>query len=85
MKLWKDYIENLFEVNREVNKIEEQKEETRPDITKTEFQCALKNMKNGKSTEPDQLPIDIRVGLENLKVEKAVCLQTSRDTTDDET
>ncbi|KAF2881351.1 hypothetical protein ILUMI_24820 [Ignelater luminosus] len=37
MNLWKDYIESLFEDNREEKKIEEQKEETRPDITKTEI------------------------------------------------
>lgn len=55
---WKNYIEDLFHDNSSsVQWIETAENE--PRITNEEISYALKITKNGKSADPDELPIEL--------------------------
>lgn len=59
LKMWKTYIQELFEDNRQTNEIGSFYEDNGFDITIEEIENALKNMKRGKSPGPDELPIEV--------------------------
>ena len=62
---WSEYIEELFDDEREklptINK-----EIDGPPILKDEVEAAIKRMKSGKATGPDNIPVEIIVALEEL-------------------
>ena len=62
---WSEYIEELFDDEREqlptINK-----EIDGPPILKEEVEAAIKRMKLGKATGPDNIPVEIIVALEEL-------------------
>ena len=61
---WSEYIEELFDDERE--KLTINKEIDGPPILKEEVKAAIKKMKLGKATGPDNIPIEIIVTLEDL-------------------
>lgn len=59
LSTWKEYIEELFQDDR--NKELSKKTETANglEITNEEVSYALKNMKSGKTVGPDELPVEL--------------------------
>ena len=65
---WSEYVEDLFKDNRGA-KPEIKKNLEGPCILKEEVKAALKKMKNGKATGPDNIPIEIVTALEDLGID----------------
>lgn len=60
LERWKEYIQELFEDERQPEIItEEQDEENGPHITKEEVINAIKMMKSNRASGPDEIPADI--------------------------
>lgn len=60
LERWKEYIQELFDDERQEDLInEDTDEESGPDITKEEVLYAIKLSKNNKAPGPDQIPIEI--------------------------
>ena len=66
MNRWSEYIEELFSDKRK--KLRINKEADGPPILKEEVEAAIKKMKFGKATGPDNIPIEIIVTLEDLGI-----------------
>ena len=73
---WSEYIEELFSDNRNEN-IVLKRELDGPPILKEEVQAAIKKMKSGKATGPDNIPIEIITTLEDLGIEVVTKLLNS--------
>lgn len=54
LKIWKTYIDRLFEDDRNKLLPPEKEIENGPEITTEEVEYALKNMKTGKTPGPDE-------------------------------
>ena len=65
---WAEYIEELFEDERGERPVIK-KELDGPPILKEEVEDAIKKMKFGKATGPDNIPIEVIVTLEDIGVE----------------
>ncbi|GFO09608.1 endonuclease-reverse transcriptase [Plakobranchus ocellatus] len=64
---WSEYFEDLFKDERcEKPKIEKNIEG--PATLKEEVEAAIKKMKNGKATRPDNIPVEIIKVLDNLEI-----------------
>ncbi|GFO40389.1 RNA-directed DNA polymerase from mobile element jockey-like [Plakobranchus ocellatus] len=65
---WSEYVEDLLKDDRcEKPKIKENVEG--PTILKEETEAAIKKMKNGKATGPDNIPVEIIKALDNLGID----------------
>ncbi|GFO39078.1 endonuclease-reverse transcriptase [Plakobranchus ocellatus] len=65
---WSEYVEDLFKDDRcEKPKIKNNIEG--PTILKEEVEAAIKKMKNGKATGPDNIPVEIIKALDNLGID----------------
>ena len=65
---WSEYVEDLFKDERGP-KPEIKKNLEGPSILQEEVKAAIKKMKKGKATGPDNIPIEIIVALESLGIE----------------
>ena len=65
---WSEYVEDLFSDNRGT-KPEIKKKIEGPCILKEEVKAALKKMKNGKASGPDNIPTEIITALEDLGID----------------
>ena len=65
---WSEYIEDLFEDSRE-EKCNINKEMDGPSILKEEVESAIRKMKLGKATGPDNIPVEIILALEDLGID----------------
>ena len=65
---WSEYVEDLYSDNRGA-KPEIKKNIEGPCILKEEVQRALKKMKSGKATGPDNIPVEIITVLEDLGID----------------
>ena len=72
---WSEYIEDLFNDNREEQIIKKDIEGL--PILKQEVEAAIKKMKNGKATGPDNIPVEIIVALDDLGIEAVTKLLNS--------
>lgn len=60
LERWKEYIQELFEDERQPEAInEEEDQENGPNITKEEVTNAIKLMKNNRASGPDEIPAEI--------------------------
>ena len=73
---WSEYIEELFDDNREELNILK-KEIDGPPILKQEVAAAIKKMKAGKATGQDNIPVEIIVALEDLGIDVVTKLLNS--------
>ncbi|GFO40610.1 endonuclease-reverse transcriptase [Plakobranchus ocellatus] len=62
---WSEYVEDLLKDDRCKKPIIKKKIEC-PTILKEEVEAAIKKMKNGKATGPDNIPVEIVKALDNL-------------------
>ncbi|GFO07245.1 endonuclease-reverse transcriptase [Plakobranchus ocellatus] len=65
---WSEYVEDLFKDDRcKKSKIEKNIEG--PTILKEDVEAAIKKMKNGKATGPDNIPIEMIKAIDNLGID----------------
>ncbi|GFO46720.1 endonuclease-reverse transcriptase [Plakobranchus ocellatus] len=73
---WSEYVDDLNKDDRcKKPKIEKNKEG--PSILKEEVEAALKKMKNGKATGPNNIPVEIIKALDNLGIDLTIKLLTA--------
>lgn len=67
----KDYVEELFEDNRQKDRIEHTERDEGPEITKEEISLALNSLKNRKAAGPDKLTAEILKLIEECNKNKS--------------
>ncbi|GFO20090.1 endonuclease-reverse transcriptase [Plakobranchus ocellatus] len=65
---WAEYVEDLFKDDR-CKKPKIKKNIEGPTILKEEVEAAIKKMKNGKATGPDNIPVEIIKALDTLGID----------------
>ncbi|GFO26187.1 endonuclease-reverse transcriptase [Plakobranchus ocellatus] len=65
---WSEYVEDLFKDDR-CEKLKSEKNLEGPAILKEEVEAAIKKMKNGKATGPDNTPVSIIKSQDNLGID----------------
>ncbi|GFO19395.1 RNA-directed DNA polymerase from mobile element jockey-like [Plakobranchus ocellatus] len=65
---WSEYVEDLFKDDR-CEKPKIKKNIAGPTILEEEVEAAIKKMKNGKATGPDNIPVEIIKALNNLGID----------------
>ena len=73
---WSEYIEDLFQDNREEKPVIK-KDLDGPPILKEEVKAAIKKMKPGKTAGPDNIPIEVIATLEEVGIEVTTKLLNS--------
>lgn len=77
LKIWKNYIEELFEDHRQKDYLEPTDRDEGPEITKEEILYALNTLKSRKAIGPDGLPSEILKLVEEEQVSVLVDLFNS--------
>ncbi|GFO48449.1 endonuclease-reverse transcriptase [Plakobranchus ocellatus] len=67
LKRWPEYVEDFFKDR--CKNLEMKKSLKAPTILKEEVEAVIKNIKNGKATGPDNIPIEIIAALDNLGID----------------
>ena len=65
---WSEYVEELFRDDRGPKPVMKRNLEG-PSILKEEVKAAIKKMKNGKATGPDNIPVEMIVSLDDLGID----------------
>ncbi|GFO44211.1 RNA-directed DNA polymerase from mobile element jockey-like [Plakobranchus ocellatus] len=73
---WSEYVEDLLKDDR-CKKPEIEKNIEGPTILKEEVEAAIKKMKNGKATGPDNIPVEIIEALDNLGIDMTTKLRNA--------
>ncbi|XP_008484699.1 uncharacterized protein LOC103521365 [Diaphorina citri] len=68
-KRWKSYVENLYDDNEELKELEEEQEDNSNEITRGEFDEALKRLKPKKACGIDEVPAEL---IQALDVERNI-------------
>ncbi|KAI5715577.1 hypothetical protein M8J77_018806 [Diaphorina citri] len=68
-KRWKSYVENLYDDNEELKELEEEQEDNSNEITRGEFDEALKRLKPKKACGIDEVPAELIQALDEGMME----------------
>ncbi|GFN88795.1 endonuclease-reverse transcriptase [Plakobranchus ocellatus] len=66
---WSEYVEDLFKDDKCENPPKKKKNIEGSTILEEEVEAAIKKMKNGKATGPDNIPVEIIKALDNLGID----------------
>ncbi|XP_030747109.1 uncharacterized protein LOC115875737 [Sitophilus oryzae] len=72
LRTWKNYIIELFDDERDINRLVTEQENSGPEITKEEVIHAIKITKDGKAAGHDELPSEILKLIEEENIHRSV-------------
>ena len=84
---WKEYIEEQYDVEKNLEEVDVQDDYEGPPVLYSEFEHALEELKNKKATGPDGIPAELfkALGYDGKKnyskfVMKYICVMSGRKT-----